>query len=146
MTGADGFIGSHTVELLTRAGARVRAFVRHNSRNDYGRLEMVEAAVLADVEVFTGDPVNPEIAQAYDEAIEAASPPSVHHLYVVRSPVRDVLRACETRGPLDVGRPAAAEVVSIPCYLHLTDGEVERVAAALATAPREGLIWTNARA
>ena len=36
VTGAGGFIGSHLVEELAVAGASVRAFVRYNSRNDYG--------------------------------------------------------------------------------------------------------------
>jgi NAD dependent epimerase/dehydratase len=60
VTGAGGFIGSHLVEALVHAGANVRAFVRYNSRNDYGRLEDCEPAVLEEVEVFTGDLGNPE--------------------------------------------------------------------------------------
>ena len=38
VTGAGGFIGSHLVERLAREGARVRAFVRYNSRGDSGHL------------------------------------------------------------------------------------------------------------
>ncbi|MBN2047790.1 MAG: NAD-dependent epimerase/dehydratase family protein, partial [Anaerolineaceae bacterium] len=38
VTGAGGFIGSHLVETLARQGARVRAFVRQNSRGDAGFL------------------------------------------------------------------------------------------------------------
>ena len=60
VTGAGGFIGSHLVEHLVRRGARVRAFVRYNSRNDYGRLELCAPEILQDVEVFTGDLANPE--------------------------------------------------------------------------------------
>lgn len=60
ITGAGGFIGSHTVEAAVRAGAAVRAFVRYNSRNDYGWLEDIPEDVLADVEIFRGDLVNPE--------------------------------------------------------------------------------------
>lgn len=60
MTGAGGFIGSTLVEQLVRDGADVRAFVRYNSRNDYGCLELVEPDVLASVDVFTGDLTNPE--------------------------------------------------------------------------------------
>ena len=40
VTGAGGFIGSHLVEALVRAGAEVRAFVRYNSRGDHGWLEV----------------------------------------------------------------------------------------------------------
>ena len=55
VTGAAGFIGSHLVEECVRAGASVRAFVRYNSRNDYGWLEVADPSLLAEVEIFTGD-------------------------------------------------------------------------------------------
>ena len=42
VTGAAGFIGSHLTEVLARDGAEVRAFVRYNSRNDYGWLEQLD--------------------------------------------------------------------------------------------------------
>jgi NAD dependent epimerase/dehydratase len=40
VTGAGGFIGSHLVDLLTELGAEVTAFVRYNSRNERGLLEL----------------------------------------------------------------------------------------------------------
>lgn len=60
MTGAGGFIGSTLVESLVREGARVRAFVRYNSRGDLGRLEDLPSDVLAEVDVYAGDLLNPE--------------------------------------------------------------------------------------
>ena len=69
VTGAGGFIGSTVVEHLVRAGAQVRAFVRYNSRNDFGSLELLDADVLHEVEVFTGDLANPE---AVSSAVEGA--------------------------------------------------------------------------
>jgi dTDP-glucose 4,6-dehydratase len=60
VTGAAGFIGSHLVEMLAAAGVRVRAFVRYNSRNDYGWLEALPPTLVADVEIFRGDLANPE--------------------------------------------------------------------------------------
>src|SRR6186997_1796995 len=62
VTGAAGFIASHLVEALARAGANVRAFVRYNSRNDYGWLEQLDATLLENVEIFRGDLANPEAA------------------------------------------------------------------------------------
>lgn len=53
VTGADGFIGSHLVELLARRGAKVRALSLYNSFNDWGWLEAVDPALK--VEVVTGD-------------------------------------------------------------------------------------------
>src|SRR6185312_10317176 len=58
--GSAGFIGSHLTEALTVAGASVRAFVHYNSRNDFGWLEFADPEVMADVDIFVGDLVNPE--------------------------------------------------------------------------------------
>lgn len=60
VTGAGGFIGSNLVAHLVPRGDRVRAFVRYNSRNDFGRLETLAREVLDEVEIFTGDLTNPE--------------------------------------------------------------------------------------
>jgi NAD dependent epimerase/dehydratase len=60
VTGAAGFIGSHVVEELVQAGASVRAFVRYNSRNDYGWLDTIDRALIEPVEIFRGDLANPE--------------------------------------------------------------------------------------
>src|SRR5437879_6445925 len=42
VTGAGGFIGSHLVETLIERGAKVRAFVHYNSRNELGFLADVK--------------------------------------------------------------------------------------------------------
>jgi len=55
VTGAGGFIGSHLVEALVRQGAGVRAFVRYNSRRDWGLLSQFDPALLAQIEVIAGD-------------------------------------------------------------------------------------------
>jgi dTDP-glucose 4,6-dehydratase len=55
VTGAGGFIGSHLVEELVDAGARVRAFVRYNSRADSGLLALLPPEKLAAVETIAGD-------------------------------------------------------------------------------------------
>ena len=55
VTGAGGFIGSPLVERLVELGASVRAFVRYNSRNHRGLLELVPHDVLDSVEVVYGD-------------------------------------------------------------------------------------------
>lgn len=55
VTGADGFIGGHMVEALLRRGCRPRAFVAYNSANSWGSLELLDQAVLAQIEVMSGD-------------------------------------------------------------------------------------------
>ena len=55
VTGAGGFIGSHLVEALVGAGARVRALVRYTSRGSWGHLEQMAPVVRDSVEVVLGD-------------------------------------------------------------------------------------------
>lgn len=59
VTGAGGFIGSHLAERLVELGARVRALVHYNSRNDWGLLELLPPTVKAELEVVTGDVTDP---------------------------------------------------------------------------------------
>jgi len=53
VTGAGGFIGSHLTEYLTQKGFQVKAFVRYNSKNNWGWLE--ESPYKDKIEVYTGD-------------------------------------------------------------------------------------------
>lgn len=55
VTGAGGFIASHLVERLVAEGARVRAFVRYNSRNDLGMLKLILPDVFSQLEIVQGD-------------------------------------------------------------------------------------------
>ena len=55
ITGAGGFIGSHLVEALLEKGASVRAFVKYNSRSDWGMLSDLPAESQKSIEVVSGD-------------------------------------------------------------------------------------------
>ena len=55
VTGAGGFIGSHLVEALIAEGARVKALVRYNGRNDWGSLEQLPPLLVDESEVVLGD-------------------------------------------------------------------------------------------
>lgn len=53
ITGAAGFIGSHLTEKLIEEGFEVKAFLRYNSKNNWGWLEELE--LINNVEIVTGD-------------------------------------------------------------------------------------------
>jgi dTDP-glucose 4,6-dehydratase len=55
VTGAGGFVGSHLVEALVKSGAKVKAFVHYNSRNDWGMLENVDKNIVKSLEVIASD-------------------------------------------------------------------------------------------
>jgi NAD dependent epimerase/dehydratase len=74
VTGGGGFIGSHLVERLLALGANVTAFVRYNSRNDPGFLDLL-APHTKDVRIVRGDIRDPEAVRA---ALEGAD--TVFHL------------------------------------------------------------------
>lgn len=53
ITGAGGFIGSHLAERCVELGYKVKAFLRYNSRNNWGWLEY--SKYKKDIEVISGD-------------------------------------------------------------------------------------------
>lgn len=55
VTGAGGFIGSHLIEHLIEFDANIKAFVRYNSRNDWGLLELLSREKLSKIKVIMGD-------------------------------------------------------------------------------------------
>ena len=55
VTGAGGFIASHLVETLIQQKAKVRAFVRYNSRGDPGLLSLLPGRVFKQMQVIPGD-------------------------------------------------------------------------------------------
>ncbi len=61
VTGADGFIGSHLVELLVKAGAEVTALSQYNSFNDWGWLEQLPC--LRSIQVVSGDIRDPHFCR-----------------------------------------------------------------------------------
>tara|TARA_B100001989_G_scaffold223851_1_gene178015 strand:+ start:1930 stop:2931 length:1002 start_codon:yes stop_codon:yes gene_type:complete len=55
VTGADGFIGSHLVELLVKEGFAVRAFCIYNSNGSYGWLDKIDSNIKNKIEIVLGD-------------------------------------------------------------------------------------------
>jgi len=113
VTGAAGFIGSHLTEALVTAGASVRAFVRYNSRNDYGWLEVADGALLREVEIFRGDLANPEAVRnavrGCDTVLHLGALIPIPYSYVhprefVTANVEGTLNVLEAARQSDVGR------------------------------------------
>lgn len=69
VTGAGGFIGSHLAERLLSLGARVRAFVHYNSRNDPGFLSGLESESDR-LRIVTGDICDPDAVRRAAEGAE----------------------------------------------------------------------------
>lgn len=59
VTGADGFIGSHLVELLLEEGYKVRAFCLYNSFGTWGWLDNFPKEKLEQLDIFMGDVRDP---------------------------------------------------------------------------------------
>lgn len=84
VTGADGFIGSHLVEMLVAQGHKVRALALYNSFNDWGWLETIPC--LDQVEVVTGDVRDPffcrEITRDIDTVFHLAALIAIPYSYI----------------------------------------------------------------
>ena len=70
VTGAGGFIGSHLVEKLVSEGAKVRAFVRYNSRGDAGLLRLLPLEIFSQVDVVSGDLRDIEAVRAAMQGVD----------------------------------------------------------------------------
>ena len=102
VTGADGFIGSHLVELLLAHGYRVRALSQYNSFNYWGWLE--DIARNDRLEVVCGDVRDPnycrEIARDCGTVFHLAALIAIPYSYVapdsyVDTNIRGTLNMCQ---------------------------------------------------
>lgn len=102
VTGADGFIGSHLVEMLVASGAKVRALSYYNSFNFWGWLEILDC--LDDIEVISGDVRDPhfcrEITKDIDVVFHLAALIAIPYSYIapdsyVDTNVKGTLNLCQ---------------------------------------------------
>lgn len=84
VTGADGFIGSHLVEMLVKKGAQVKALSYYNSFNNWGWLE--EVSCLNEIKLVSGDIRDPffckEISMNIDIIFNLAALISIPYSYI----------------------------------------------------------------
>ena len=84
VTGADGFIGSHLVEMLHSEGFKVRALAQYNSFNNWGWLE--DVGCKEEIEILTGDIRDPffcnEICEGVNIIFHLAALIAIPYSYV----------------------------------------------------------------
>lgn len=60
ITGSEGFIGSHVLELLVKKGYKVKAFILYNSLNSHAWIDDLEKNIRSKIDVYFGDIRNHE--------------------------------------------------------------------------------------
>ena len=102
VTGADGFIGSHLVEMLLKKGHKVRALSYYNSFNFWGWLEDIPAN--PNLEIVNGDVRDPhfcrEITKGIDTIYHLAALIAIPYSYVapdsyIDTNVKGTLNICQ---------------------------------------------------
>ena len=122
ITGSEGFIGSHLVELLVRKKFRVKALVQYNSFNSWGWLDNLDKYILKKVDVVLGDvrDLNEMIynTKNQDAIIHLAALIGIPYSYV--SPKNYIETNCV--GTLNVMQ--AAKINKIKKIIHTSTSEV----------------------
>lgn len=120
VTGADGFIGSHLVEMLVKEGANVKALSLYNSFNYWGWLEDIES--LDQIEVLNGDIRDPHyckhITKDIDIIFHLAALIAIPYSYVAPSSYVDT----NINGTLNIVQAALENNVSR--VIHTSTSEV----------------------
>lgn len=133
VTGAGGFIGSHLVERLVDLGANVRAFVRYNSRNDRGLIEILPPQVQREIDVVMGDLRDSEAVEnalsGIDVVFHLAALISIPYSYVHPRDVvatnitstLNILNAARKHGTEKVVHTSTSEVYGTACYTPIDE-------------------------
>lgn len=122
VTGADGFIGSHLVEMLISRGYDVRAFVLYNSFNSWGWLDSLSDNIKKNLDVFSGDIRDPHgvktAMQGCDIVFHLAALIAIPYSY--HSP--DTYIDTNVKGTLNVVQ--AAHELGVKKVIHTSTSEV----------------------
>lgn len=133
VTGAGGFIGSHLVEALVTQGARVRAMVRYNARNDWGHLENLSDEIRAELEVLSGDIADPfwvhNAVRGCDVVFHLAALIGIpysylapqHYVNVNVQGTLNVLEACRTEGVEKLVHTSTSETYGTARYTPIDE-------------------------
>jgi NAD dependent epimerase/dehydratase len=122
VTGAGGFIGSHLVEALVRAGARVRAMLHYDSRPHRGNLEYADPNLVREVEIVSGDVSDPHFVfracQDREVVFHLAALIAIPYSYVAPS----AYVQANVVGTLNVLE--ACRLLQVPRLVHTSTSEV----------------------
>lgn len=130
VTGADGFIGSHLVDLLLSKGLQVRALCQYNSFNSWGWLDGNHSPGL---EVVTGDVRDPnlcrDIVKDCDTVFHLAALIAIPYSYVapdsyVDTNIKGTLNICQACRDTSVNRlivTSTSEVYGTAQYVPIDE-------------------------
>ena len=131
VTGADGFIGSHLVEMLHFKGHQVRALSQYNSFNNWGWLEDINCK--DKIEILTGDIRDPhyckEIVKSVDIIFHLAALIAIPYSYVapdsyVDTNIKGTLNICQAakeNGNIRVIHTSTSEVNGTALYIPIDE-------------------------
>ena len=131
VTGADGFIGSHLVELLFAEGFSVKALAQYNSFNHWGWLEDINCK--EDIEIVTGDIRDPyfcnEICKNIDIIFHLAALIAIPYSYIapqsyVETNISGTLNICKAALDQNVSRlihTSTSEVYGTAQYVPINE-------------------------
>ena len=133
VTGADGFIGSHTVEALVEAGHDVLATALYVSDGSWGWLDSLDAGILREIEVVAGDIRDPgyvsRVVGRCESVIHLAALIAIPYSYVapdsyVQTNVGgtlNVLNACRDHGVTRLVHASTSEVYGTARYVPIDE-------------------------
>lgn len=133
VTGADGFIGSHLVEVLLAKGHEVKAFTFYNSFNSWGWLDTLPKEKLDCIEVFAGDIRDPcgvnEAVKGVDVVFHLAALIGIPFSYLspnsyVETNINgtlNILQACKEHGVNKVVVTSTSEVYGTAKYVPIDE-------------------------
>jgi len=131
VTGADGFIGSHLVEMLYSKRYQVRALSQYNSFNNWGWLEGINCK--DNIEILTGDIRDPhyckEIVKDVDIIFHLAALIAIPYSYVAPNSYVDtningtlnICQAAKENGSIRIIHTSTSEVYGTAQYVPIDE-------------------------
>ncbi len=121
VSGADGFIGSHLVELLIEEGFDVTAFCMYNSLGSWGWLDQISAYKKNSIKVVLGDVRDPflvkQAMKGCDIVFHLASLIAIPYSYIAPSSYVDT----NIQGTLNMLQ--AAKQLEVSRFVHTSTSE-----------------------